>query len=66
MDAFQKDLIDRLARIESKLETGKEFRKDHEDRIRALEAKTGKAVGVTMVVWPIFVAVLTQYFKKMV
>jgi hypothetical protein len=49
MTEFQSDVIERLARIETHLESSVEHRKDHEDRLRSVETRQRYLNGATAV-----------------
>lgn len=63
MNSDQREVVDRLARIETKLDSLIDVKKDHEDRLRKVESKTGKWAGSAFVLWPVVVAILQTVVK---
>ena len=58
---FEDEVIDRLARIETKLETVS----DHEKRIRVLEASRWKSIGAATVLSSAFTMIVEGIFIHM-
>lgn len=46
MDPFQREVVDRLARIEGLMTEVREDKKDHETRIRSLERRSWSFAGL--------------------